>query len=91
MATLIVLAGVLAAVFSSAWFITPMFKSYTIVYPANITPYSEESETEQMLQLLQSRDIKDSVIKEFDLAKHYEIDSSYKYFYTTLLYESSKG
>jgi capsular polysaccharide biosynthesis protein len=86
-ATLVVLAGVLSAVFSSAWFITPLFKSFAIVYPANITPYSEESETEQMLQLLQSRDIKDSIIHKFDLAKHYEVDSSYKYFYTTLLYE----
>lgn len=80
-------AAILAILFSSPMFITPKFKSFAVIYPSNINPYSEESETEQMLQLLQSRDIKDSVIKRFDLAAHYKIDSNYKYFYTTLLYE----
>ncbi|MDZ7741391.1 MAG: hypothetical protein U5Q03_06505 [Bacteroidota bacterium] len=89
-ATITILAGVFAVIFSSPWFITPLYKSYTVVYPSNITPYSEESETEQMLQLLQSKEIKDSVIKKFNLAGHYEIDSSYEYFYSTLLYEYSQ-
>jgi len=40
---------------------------------------------------MQSKDIRDSVIKRFDLAKHYEIDSSYKYFYSTMLYEYSQN
>ncbi len=82
-----VIAAICAMIFSSPIFITPLFKSFAVVYPSNTNPYSEESETEQMLQLLQSRDIKDSVIIKFDLAKHYEIDPNYKYFYTTLLYE----
>ncbi len=86
-AVITIIAGVLAVIFSGPKFITSLYKSYAIVYPANISPYSEESETEQMLQIMQSRDIKDSVIKKFDLAKHYKIDSNYKYFYSTLLYE----
>lgn len=84
---ILLVAAIAAVIFSSSWFITPLFKSYAIVYPANISEYSEESPTEQMLQMLQSRDIKDQVIKKFDLSKHYKIDSSFKYFYTTLLWE----
>ncbi|MEE4256913.1 MAG: Wzz/FepE/Etk N-terminal domain-containing protein [Bacteroidales bacterium] len=78
---------VLGILFSSPIFITPKYKSSAVVYPANISPYSDESETEQMLQLLQSKDIKDSVILKFDLAKHYKVDSSFKYFYSTIYYE----
>jgi len=80
-------AGVLAVVFSSPIFIEPLYKSYALVYPSNINPYSEESETEQMLQIFQSNDIKDSVINKYDLAKHYRIDPDYKYYRSTLLYE----
>ncbi len=81
------IAIILAVIFSSPFFITPKYKSVAVVYPANITSYSDESETEQMLQIMQSKDIKDSVIKKFDLAQHYDLDSSYKYFYTVLYYE----
>lgn len=82
-----IVAAVLAVIFSSPMFITPLFKSFTVVYPSNVAPYSEESETEQMLQFLQARDIKDSVIKKFQLNKHYGIDTNFKYYYSTLLYE----
>ncbi len=84
---IVVIAALLAAVFSGPAFITPLYKSYAVVYPANVEPYSDESETEQMLQILNSQDIKDSVICKFDLARHYEIDSNYKYFKTALMYE----
>lgn len=82
---------ILASIFSSPSFITPKYKSKAVVYPSNISSYSDESETEQMLQILQSRDIKDSVIKMFNLPEHYELDSNYKYFYTILYYEYSKN
>ena len=81
----VVVAAALAAVFSGPRFITPLYKSYAVVYPANISPYSKESTTEQMIQTFQSQDIVDSVIKKFDLAKHYKIDPHYKYFQTELL------
>ncbi len=91
LAIIVVAAIVLSTFFSSRIFITPKFKSFAIVYPANIASYSDESETEQMLQVLQSKDIRDSIIKKFDLAHHYKIDSTYKYFYSTLIYEYSQN
>ena len=91
LAVIVILAIVLAAIFSGPTFITPKFKSFAVVYPSNISPYSDENETEQMLQILQSKDISDSIIKKYDLAKHYEIDSNYKYFYSTMMYEYSQN
>ncbi len=82
----IVLSGILGVILSSSLFITPKYKSTAVFYPSNIASYSEESETEQMLQWLQSRDIKDSIIQRFNLSKHYEIDPSYKYYYSTILW-----
>ncbi|HOZ30606.1 MAG TPA: hypothetical protein PLL66_06780 [Bacteroidales bacterium] len=70
---LMVVAGGLGALFSSKWFIEPKFKSTAVVYPANITPVSEESESEQMLELLQSDEIKFQIIEAFDLYKHYDV------------------
>lgn len=70
---LVVVAGALGALFSSSWFIKPKFKSSATVYPANIVVLSEESETEQMLELVQSTDIKFKVIESFELYNHYGI------------------
>ena len=83
---LLVLTIILSTIFSSPVFIKPKYKSFADIYPANIDPYSEESTTEQMIEILNSQDIKDSVIKKFDLGKHYRIDKSYKYYYSTLIY-----
>ncbi|MBK6963428.1 MAG: hypothetical protein IPH20_05645 [Bacteroidales bacterium] len=77
-------AAIFAFIFSGSFFIKPKFKSFALVYPSNIAPYSDESESEQMLQWLQSRDIRDSVIRKFDLAKHYRIDTGYRYFHSTM-------
>jgi len=87
---IIAVSVLLAVFFSSSVFITPLFKSYAIVYPSNVSPYSDESETEQMMQIMQSRDIRDSIIKKFDLPRHYGIDPDYKYFMSTLLWEYGK-
>jgi len=86
-----VVALLLGILFSSPIFITPKNINLMQSYPHNISPYSDESETEQMLQLLQSKDIKDSVILKFDLASHYKVDSSFKYFYSTIYYEYSQS
>ncbi len=84
-------AVVLAVIFSGPFFITPKYKSFAVIYPANVSPYSEESETEQMFQILQSQDIMDSVINKFDLPEHYEIERDYKYFKTAIYYEYSQN
>lgn len=85
--SILIIALVGSMVFSGPWIITPKYKSWAIVYPANISPYSEESETEQMFQILQASYVRSHVIKEFDLAKHYKIAPDYKYFQTALLNE----
>lgn len=79
-------AILLAVLFSSPIFITPLYKSYAVVYPSNISPYSDENETEQMVQMFQSRDIRDSVISKFNLPKHWGIDSTYEYFMSTMVW-----
>ena len=87
LAAIVVGAVLVAVFFSSTIFITPLFKSFAYVYPSNISPYSDESETEQMIQILQSKDIRDSIVQKFDLPKHYGIDPGYKYYLSTLLWE----
>lgn len=67
-------AGILGAIFSSPYFITPHYKSTATIYPSFLKPISDESETEQLLEILQSDDIKFKVINAFDLYKHYGID-----------------
>jgi capsular polysaccharide biosynthesis protein len=86
----IVAALLLSALFSSPIFITPLYKSTCLLYPSNISPYSDESETEQSLEIFQSRDIRDSLVKNFNLAKHWGIDSAYKHFESTLGWEYSQ-
>jgi hypothetical protein len=89
----VILAAALAlsVIFSGPFFITPKFKSIAIIYPANVSPYSEESETEQMYQILQSQDIIDSVITKFNLSEHYKIAKDYKYYKTAIYYEYSQN
>ena len=69
---------IVAIIFSSSFFIQPTYKSFAQVYPSNIIPYSSESPSEQLLQLLESSDIRNSVIKKFKLATHYHIDTAAK-------------
>ncbi len=71
-----VISFFITLVFSGPQFIVPKYKSIAIVYPVNISPYSDESETEQLLQLFFSEDVKKEIIKKFALASHYEIDTT---------------
>ena len=80
-------AAILGAIFSSSMFITPLYKSEAVAYPANITPYSDESETEQMLQIINSQSIMDSIIEKYDLWTDYKIDKNYKYGRTYMINE----
>src|SRR2546423_2548847 len=74
---IIVLISVAASiVFSGPAFIQPKYKSFAIVYPSNLISYSTESSTEQMLQMLQSSDVRKKIIRTFNLFQHYEIDSN---------------
>ena len=86
-AIITIVAAILGAVFSSSTFITPMYKSEAVLYPSNVAAYSDETFTEQMLQIMQSNEIMDSVVEKFDLMKHYKIDKGYKYWKTALIGE----
>lgn len=82
-----VAAAICGAVFSSSAFITPLYKSEAVAYPANISPYSDESETEQMLQIINSQSIMDSIIEKYDLWTDYKIDKNYKFGKTYMIDE----
>ena len=82
-----VAAALCGAIFSSSMFITPLYKSEAVAYPANISPYSDESETEQMLQIISSQSITDSIIEKYDLWTDYKIDKNYKFAKTYMLNE----
>ena len=71
-----VIAIIASVIFSSPYFMPQQFKSFAVVYPYNFSVYSHETPTEQMMEFLSSRDIKEGVIKQFNLAKHYDIDST---------------
>ncbi len=76
-----------AAIFSSPWFITPMFQSQARIYPTNTNTYSEESESEQMLEVLNSTDIKWQLIDTFNLEERFEIPEDEAHFRTKILKE----
>jgi len=80
-------AAIIGAIFSGSRFITPLYKSEATIYPTHTESYSDETVTEQMLQVLQSQEIMDSVVEKFDLLKHYKIDKGYKFWRTALIGE----
>ncbi len=69
---------------ASTYLIKPKFKSVAVAYPVNLGQYSDEEHSEQMLQILQSRNITDSIITKFNLAKHYDIDTAYVHFQSVI-------
>jgi len=68
-----VLAIVITMILRGPTFIRPRFVSRAVVYPVNLTSYSIETRTDQLLQLLESNSIRDSLIAVFDLARHYRL------------------
>jgi len=71
-----IVAVLLTTLLSSPLVITPKYLSKATVYPVNLTPYSSETRTDQLLQLLESNSIRDSLIVRFDLAKVYDVDTT---------------
>lgn len=79
------MAVLLSALFSSPYFLTPLYQSTSRLYPVNTTSFSEESESEQMLEFFQSNDIKWQLIRVFDLSQRYDLDSGVPNFKNRLL------
>ncbi|HTA28424.1 MAG TPA: hypothetical protein VK809_11580, partial [Bacteroidia bacterium] len=81
----------LSIVFSSQYFMPREYKSYAVVYPSNMSDYSHESPTEQMIEFLNSVDIKNKVIDKFDLRRHYDFPQGSKPFYDRLYAKYDKN
>lgn len=71
-----VVAIIASSFFSSPLFIAPKYKSSTVIFPSNLVPFSNESNTEQLLQFINSEELKNTMAKRFDLFNHYGIDSA---------------
>ncbi len=82
-----VAAALCGAIFSSSMFITPLYKSVAVAYPANISPYSDESETEQMLEIINSASIMDSIIEKYNLWEDYKINKADQFAKTYMINE----
>ena len=80
-----VVAIVLSAIFSGSAFIQPKFKSTARIYPTNLWVLSEESESEQMLEILNSRDIKLKMFDAFNLDEVYKINPDDPHYLTYML------
>ena len=57
----------------------------------DIFEYGDEQQAEQLLQILNSGEIRDSVIQKFDLMAHYEIDEDTKYRRTKALSRNTQA
>lgn len=72
-----IIAILLAALFSSPIFITPKYKSTARIYPSrNVMTFSRESVSEQLLEVINSRDIKFKVIDALRLDTVYKFKKS---------------
>ena len=93
-----------ALAFGLSYMITPLYLSTAIVFPsasssvsfseqrnakATSMDFGEEEQAEQLVQILQSAQIKDLIVKKYDLMNHYNIssDDDFKYDKLNTAYE----
>ncbi len=69
-----IIAAIAGVVISMPTFMPPLYKSVAVVYPQSFNTYSDESETEQLLQYFEANSVRDSIVEKFDLFRRYEID-----------------
>ena len=83
-----IVAMVASAFFSSPLFIKPKYKSTARIYPSNnIYVFSDESQSEQMLEIITALDIKLRVIDAFNLGDVYKISKEEPQYLTYMLAE----
>ena len=83
-----ILAVIFSAFFSSSLFIKPKYKSTARIYPSkNIYVFSDESESEQLLELISAQDIKLRLIDAFDLSNVYKISKNEPQYLTYMMSE----
>jgi capsular polysaccharide biosynthesis protein len=86
-----VIAVILSSVFSGPHFIRPKYRSTARIYPTNLEIFSEESESEQMLEVVNSRDIKLKMFETFQLDTVYQINREDPLFMTYMLATYNKN
>lgn len=87
-----IVAILLAAIFSGSTFIKPKYKSTARIYPTNnVAILSEESETEQLLEIINSNDLKRKVFEAVKLDSVYGISKDNPQYLTEMfdLYNSN--
>ncbi|TVQ07892.1 MAG: hypothetical protein EA361_17535 [Bacteroidetes bacterium] len=98
LAIVCVTAAILASIFSSSVFITPLYESTVVMFPAQSTSlsravfganvdflqYGDVDDAERLLQVMGSTAIRNRIVERFDLFDHYEIPEDSKYRNTEL-------
>lgn len=80
---LLLVAGFIPAIaiFITTYFVEPRYKSTAIVYPASFDTHDKmqitQGSTLLILQILESNNLRDTIIKRFNLVSHYHIDTSF--------------
>lgn len=82
----VVLATASTAFFSGPSFITPAFRSEAIIYPPGSNSnrmlidrdarFGSDKEIDELIQLLRSNNVRDSLVIKYNLYRHYDIDSN---------------
>jgi len=77
-----VIAIFLGAIFSGSAFIKPKFKSTARIYPTNLGEMSEESKTEQMLEIINSDVVKFKIFNAFESKDIFKISKDDPHYLT---------
>lgn len=77
-----IIAIFLGAIFSGPTFIKPKYKSTARIYPTNLGEMSEESKTEQMLEILNSNVVKFKMFKAFESKDIFKISKDDPHYLT---------
>ena len=81
-----ILAIVCSTIFSSSLFIQPKYKSVARIYPSNnIYVFSDESQSEQLLEFANSQDIKLRIFDAFNLSEAYRVNKQDPLYMTYML------
>jgi len=77
-----IIAIFLGAIFSGPTFIKPKYKSTARIYPTNLGEMSEESKTEQMLEIINSNAVKFKMFDAFELKDIFKISKEDPHYLT---------
>lgn len=76
LAIVALVAITISCLISSPLVIRPKYKSIGVVFPNNLNPFSEESNTEQLLQFFNSEEVRNNLASRYHLYAYYGIDST---------------